>query len=460
MNKLTSIVLTTLPLWIAAGAACLHAAPAAAAEKPNILFIVADDMGYADCGVHGCKDVPTPNLDSLAKGGIRFTDGYVTGAVCSPTRAALMTGRHQLRDGVPTWIQPGKPGLNAGVPTLADYLKKAGYHTAIVGKWHLGEQDQCNPLNRGFDEFFGFLGGGHHYIARPNGKGEYNAPILRNREPLNEQRYLTDAFGEEAAGFISRQKGKEQPFFLYLAFNAVHTPLEATDDYLQRFAKIEDKQRRAYAAMLSAMDDSVGKVLKAVRDAGIEEQTLVYFISDNGGPITRNSPNASLNTPLRGGKGETWEGGIRVPFILKWPGHLKAGTAFTQPVIQMDVMATMLALTGVEVDSKWPIDGVNLMPFLNAPEKGAAPHRMLCWEFGPQWAIREDRWKLTYAWPGKGAKQPILGLYDLSEDISESHDLSTEQPELVKKLQSDWNVWRKDVDGDRPTPKTKTSSLK
>lgn len=449
----------TIPWLIVAPAtatATATAAPPAAAPPPNILFIVADDMGYADCGVQGCRDVPTPNIDSLAKDGLRFTDGYVTGAVCSPTRAALMTGRHQLRDGVADWIAPGRPGLNAGVPTVADYLKKAGFSTAIIGKWHLGEQEPCNPLNRGFDEFFGFIGGGHVYLPKPNGKGEYNAPILRNRQPINEQRYLTDAFGEEAVAFIARRRDATKPFFLYLAFNAVHCPLEAAEEYLQRFAAIHDKQRRTYAGMLSAMDQAIGNVLKAVRDAGIEEKTLIYFISDNGGPITRNAPNASLNTPLRGGKGETWEGGIRVPFILKWSGRLKAGATFSQPVTQMDVTATVLALAGAEVDARWPIDGVNLMPFLTAPEKGGVPHQMLCWEYGPQWSIRQGQWKLTYAWPDKTAKTPILGLYDLSRDISESVDLSAAQPERVKQLQADWTRWRNQVGGSQTAPAVKS----
>jgi arylsulfatase A-like enzyme len=207
------------------------------------------------------------------------------------------------------------------------------------------------------------------------------------------------------------------------------------------------------------MDDAIGKVLKAVRDAGFEEKTLIYFISDNGGPITRNAPNASLNTPLRGGKGETWEGGIRVPFLLKWSGHLKAGTTFTQPVIQMDVTATVLALAGAGVDPRWPIDGVNLMPFLNATEPGGAPHPRLCWEYGSQWAIREGDWKLTYAWPGKDAKKPVLGLFDLSRDIGESRDVSAEQPERVKQLQAGWTAWRKGIGGDAPVPEAKAKDV-
>jgi arylsulfatase A-like enzyme len=437
-----------------------QAADAPPAAKPNIVWIVADDLGYADCGVHGCRDVPTPHLDALAAAGVRFTDGYVTGAVCSPTRAALLTGRHQLRDGVPDWIPPGKPGLNAGVPTLANYLKKAGYRTAAVGKWHLGEQDECHPLRRGFDEFFGFLGGGRNYFPDParaaGAKVNHYTQIVRGREPVAESEYTTHAFGREAVDFLARQQGKAQPFFLYLAFNAVHTPMQAPDDYLQRFTAIEDPKRRTYAGMLAAMDDAVGRVLKAIRDAGFEERTLVCFISDNGGPITRNAPNASRNTPLRGGKGETWEGGIRVPFFMKWPSRLKPGATFREPVIQMDLAATVLALAGQRPDANWPMDGVNLMPVLTGEAK-LAP-RAFCWEYHRQWAIREGQWKLTFALPTKDATTPVLGLYDLSQDIGESRDLSAAEPERVKQMQAAWTRWRNSLGGNLPAapekPKT------
>jgi arylsulfatase A-like enzyme len=274
-----------------------------------------------------------------------------------------------------------------------------------------------------------------------------------------ETEYTTHAFGREAVAFISRQKGREQPFFLYLAFNAVHTPMQAPDDYLSRFASIEDKKRRTYAGMLSAMDDAIGRVLKAVRDTGVEERTLVCFISDNGGPITRNAPNSSRNTPLRGGKGETWEGGIRVPFFMRWPGRLKAGATFTEPVTQMDLTATVLALVGLQVEPKWPLDGVNLMPFLNSAGKQESPHPTLCWEYGPQWAIRQGQWKLTFAFPAKDAKTPVLGLYDLSQDVGEAHDLSATQPERVKQLQAAWADWRKNVGADQPAAKVEIKNV-
>jgi len=427
---------------------------AAELAKPNILFIVADDMGYADCGIHGCQDVPTPNIDSLARAGVRFPDGYVTGAVCSPSRCALMTGRYQQRDGVPDWIRPGSnDGLNVGVPTIAGYLKKAGYRTALIGKWHLGEKEKFEPLNRGFDYFYGFLGGGRNYFPFPSGRGEgHGAELWEGRKLAEQPAYTTFGFGQKAVDFIASQKGKPQPFFLYLAFNAVHQPLQAPEDYLARFNAISNKGRRTYAGMLSAMDDMIGQVLQAVQTNGFETNTLICFISDNGGPITRNAPNNSRNDPLRGGKGETWEGGVRVPFFMKWSGHLNSGTMFSQPVIQMDLTATVLALAGVPVDAKWPMDGVDLMPFLTGDRPGP-PHSQLCWEYGAEWAIRQGPWKLTYAFAAKKAKTPTLGLYNLDQDISEKHDLSVANPERVKRLQTDWAAWRKDVEGDAPVRK-------
>jgi arylsulfatase A-like enzyme len=433
-----------------------HGAFAADPSRPNILFIVADDMGYADCGVHGSKDIPTPNIDSIAKAGVRFTDGYVTGPVCSPTRAALMTARYQHRDGVPDWVKKGsEKGLNPGVPTIADYLRQAGYRTALIGKWHLGEKEPFHPLNRGFDEFFGLLGGGRLYyqgLNERNGGGtdEY-ARLRRGREPVNEDEYVTTAFGREAVQFIERQQTSRQPFFLFLSFTCPHTPLMAPKGGGANFSSITDPQRRTYATMMAAMDDAIGRVLAAVRKSGIQDNTLICFISDNGGPITRNSPNGSTNTPLRGGKGETWEGGIRVPFLMSWPGHLPAGGVYRNPVIQMDLAATALALAGTKADPKWPIDGVNLMPFLTGGN-GGNPHEALCWAYENAGAIRQGDWKLVPV--AKGAKAMKTGLYDLSKDISESHDLSDTKPELVEQLKERWGAWMKDVSGDTAGDRT------
>ncbi len=296
MNKLPFILGVHL---IAIAGAFARPEPLAAAErKPNIVVIVADDLGYADVGFQGCKDIPTPNIDALARAGVRCTNGYVSCPVCSPTRAGLITGRYQQRFGHEFNPGPTRTDDSFGLPlsqvTLADRLKRAGYATGIVGKWHLGFVPKYQPQKRGFDEFFGFLGGAHSYL---NMKADMNLPILRGTEPVTEQGYLTDAFAREATAFIERHK--DEPFFLYLTFNAVHNPLETAEKYLKRFPSIDDPKRRKYAAMLSAMDDGIGQVLAKINELKLDDQTLVFFISDNGGPPGANS---SRNDPLRGAK--------------------------------------------------------------------------------------------------------------------------------------------------------------
>jgi arylsulfatase A-like enzyme len=320
-------------------------------RPPNIVLLVADDMGYGDIGVHGSKDIPTPNIDALARGGVRFTDGYVTGPYCSPTRAGLLTGRYQQRFGHEFNLGVGGQfGLPLSESTLADRLRAAGYRTALFGKWHLGAGEKFHPMSRGFDEFFGFLGGGHSYL---DVAAESNNPLLDGRKPATSVTYLTDTLADRAVDFIRREKAR--PFLLYLAFNAVHTPMHATDKYLARFTQIQDSQRRTYAAMLSAMDDAIGRTIAEIRDQQLEENTLIVFISDNGGPtMMGTSVNASSNGPLRGSKRQTWEGGIRVPFIVRWKGHVPEGKTDARPVIQLDVLPTALAFH-LEVNRTWTV---------------------------------------------------------------------------------------------------------
>lgn len=412
----------------------LHAAD----KQPNILLIVGDDMGYADVGVHGCKDIPTPHLDSLAQNGIRCSNGYVSGPYCSPTRAALLTGRYQQRFGHE--FNPGPPAstnIDVGLPlkekTLADRLKAAGYATALVGKWHLGHDKKFHPLNRGFQEYFGFLGGAHSYT---NARADGNNPIMRGFETVDEKEYLTDAFAREAVSFIERNKAK--PFFLYLAFNAVHGPLQATAKYRDRFPNIQDERRRAYAGMMSAMDDAIGRVLGTLKENKLEENTLILFVSDNGGPPV----NASDNGKLRGHKASTWEGGVRVPFLFQWKGQLPAGKVYEQPVIQLDFVATALAAANVNIDDK--IDSVNLLPFLSGKKKGA-PHEALYWRFGEQMAIRQGDWKLVRAGGRSNAipEKPLL--FNLAKDIAEQHDLSEKEPRKYKELQGAWDKWNAEL---------------
>jgi len=284
-------------------------------RRPNVVVILADDLGYRDLGVQGCPDIPTPNIDSIARNGVRFTDGYVSCPICAPTRAGLATGRYQQRFGFET--NPGPSayadpsfGLPRSETTLAERMKSFGYATGMVGKWHLGYRQELQPTRRGFDEFFGFLEGANNYL--PGRRGARN-PILRGTEPVEEKEYLTDAFAREAAAFIDKRA--RDPFFLYLAFNAVHSPMEAIEGYLRRFSSIKDEKRRTYAAMSAALDDGVGRVLSALRRHRLEEDTLLFFWSDNGGPTPQTT---SSNLPLRGYKAQVYEGGIRIPAMVQW----------------------------------------------------------------------------------------------------------------------------------------------
>ncbi len=402
-------------------------------RKPNIVVIVADDLGYADVGVHGCTDVPTPHIDSIARNGLRFTSGYVSCPVCSPTRAGLVTARYQQRFGheFNTGPQSLTPeGAGRGLPlsqiTIANVLKQAGYATGIVGKWHLGMAPEFHPFRRGFDEFFGFLHGGHPYLDPALGTPN---PILRGTDPVDEKEYLTDAFGREAVAFLDRHR--EHPFFLYLPFNAVHTPLQAPQKYVDRFAAIEDRKRRTYAAMLTAMDEAIGAVLARLRQHGLERDTLVFFFSDNGGPP---NANASSNAPLRGAKGTMYEGGIRVPFLVQWPARLRAGQVYDQPVISLDVFPTAAAAAGAAMPADRPIDGVDLTPFLTGQRAGA-PHDALFWRSGANYAMRRGRHKLVRL----GERAPEL--YDLEEDISEGRDLAAGQGEVVAELTKSLDDW-------------------
>ncbi|HEY1172418.1 MAG TPA: sulfatase-like hydrolase/transferase [Verrucomicrobiae bacterium] len=406
----------------------------AAEPKPNILFIVGDDMGYADVRFHGCKDIPTPNLDALAKDGVKFTSGYVTGPYCSPTRAGLLTGRYQTRFGHEFNPGGGTSGMPVTESTIADRLKAAGYATALVGKWHLGSQEMMHPQKRGFEEFYGFLGGAHSFFDAGG--------IMRGTTPVKEMDYTTDAFGREAVAFV--EKNKEKPWFLYLAFNAVHTPMHATEDRLAKFASITDTKRRTYAAMMFAMDEAIGKVRKSLAATGQEKRTLICFISDNGGPTMNGvTVNGAVNTPLRGSKRTTLEGGVRVPFLVTWPGQIKPGV-YEKPVIQLDLHATALAVAGVSAKPEWKLEGVNLLPFLAGKEKGV-PHEALYWRFGEQMAIRKGDFKLVkYDLAAEGGKgTSAVKLYDLGKDIGEAKDLAATMPEKVKELQMAWSEWDK-----------------
>jgi arylsulfatase A-like enzyme len=425
--------------WIA------PAATAADAKKPNVLVIVADDLGYGELGIQGNPQIPTPNIDSIGKNGARFTSGYVSGPYCSPTRAGLLTGKYQQRFGHE--FNPGPAqntgedvGLSLQEKTLGDRFKAAGYSTGWFGKSHLGNKPDFHPLKRGFDEFYGFLGGAHDYL---DPKADTQNPILRGTEPVTTAEYTTEAFAREAVGFI--EKHKADPWLVYLPFNAVHNPLQAPEKYLARFNDVQDPKRKAFSALLSALDDAVGSVLGKVRELGVEENTLVFFISDNGGPTRQTT---SSNGPLRGFKAQTWEGGVRVPWLVQWKGKIPAGQTLDQPVIQLDILPTALAAVGAPASADWKLDGVNLLPLLTGTSKDA-PHDALYWRFGQQIAIRKGDWKLVKApddgtpLPAQGGKASTEGaaLYNLAKDIGESTDLASQEPEKVKELAAAWDAW-------------------
>lgn len=424
-QRLSTLILAIFSLYT------INGSIAAEAAKPNVLLIVADDLGWGELGFQGNKTIPTPQLDSLAAGGVRFTSGYVSGPYCSPTRAGLLTGRYQQRFGheFNPGQQPGseKIGLSLDEKTLADRLKSAGFATGMFGKWHLGGAPEFHPLKRGFDEYYGFLGGAHTYLK----VGAGNNAILRGTEPVDSIDHTTEAFARETVKFI--EKNKDQPWFVYLPFNAVHGPLEAPEKYLQKYEKIEDPKRRAYAAMTHALDDAVGVVLAKLRELKLEENTLIVFHTDNGGPT---GVNTSSNGPLRGFKANVWEGGVRVPFVVQWKGQLPAGKTFDHPVIQIDVVPTVLAAVGIATKTEDKFDGVNLLPYLKG-EKSDAPHQALFWRFGPQRAVRSGNWKLVEA--GEGPQ-----LFNLQEDIGEQTDVAAKHPEKLQELEALYVAWNKD----------------
>jgi arylsulfatase A-like enzyme len=445
MRKLHRLVLG-LAGWIGV------MSPGIAAVPPNILLILSDDQGYADVGVHGCTDFATPHLDSIARNGVRCTNGYVSAPQCAPARVGLLIGRYQQRSGYEFNNDSPGAGLPVGEITLADRLRAAGYVTALVGKWHLGAEEPFHPLNRGFAEFYGFLGGSHHYIPRPAQPAAVVRPSLwRNRQQIEHAKYLTDQLGDEAVAFVARHASR--PWFLFLSFNAPHSPLQATPRYLQRVAHIADEKRRTYAAMMTALDDNVGRVLERLRVTGQEERTLVIFLSDNGGPLG-NSWNGSSNAPFRGQKGDIVEGGIRVPFFVQWKGTLPAGKVFDAPVISLDILPTALAAAHVPLPDNPRVDGVNLLPAFRG-ETPLAP-RALYWRFNfPQnqvplykSAIREGDWKVVRnADRGDdGRPRPATTkLIQLADDPAESRDLTTIEPDRAAALQAKWDAWAREL---------------
>ncbi|MEO0473002.1 MAG: sulfatase [Bacteroidota bacterium] len=407
-------------------------AASARSDQPNIVLIFADDAGYADFGFQGSKVMKTPHLDQLAKTGMRFSQGYVSDPTCGPSRAGLMTGKYQQRFGYEENNVPGFMSVNSaldgaemGLPvsekTMADYLKALGYRTAVFGKWHLGGADRYHPLKRGFDEFYGFRGGARSYFAYQKEPADSQNKLERNFAEFAEPgRYLTDRLGEETAAFIERNK--DRPFFAYLSFNAVHTPMDATEEDLAQFPELTGK-RKEVAAMTLAMDRACGVVLNKLKELGLEENTLVVFTNDNGGPTDKN---ASVNLPLSGTKSNHLEGGIRVPFVMRWPGKIPVASEYHFPVSTMDLLPTFYAVAGGE-NALSGIDGIDLMPFVRGKKQGR-PHQTLFWKKDGRAAMRDGDWKFI-RFPDRPAE-----LYNIVKDETEQDNLAAEHPDKLKKM--------------------------
>jgi arylsulfatase A-like enzyme len=420
--------------------------------KPNVIVIITDDQGYADAGFQGSTEIATPHLDALAASGVVCTSGYVTAPVCAPSRAGLLTGRYQQRHGFHDNAWSPLVGLSTETKTIADVLKSTGYVTCAIGKWHMGQLPEYRPLVRGFTEHYGFLGGGRSFLPTAQSQGVPFVPkdplqtaIWKNDQQIEDPEYVTDAFGDAAVACIQRHK--DQPFFLYLAFNAPHVPLQATEKYLARFPDLTGS-RRTYAAMLSAVDDAIGRITESLKANGLEQDTLIFFLSDNGGhPVA----NTGRNLALRGEKSTLFEGGIRVPFIVKWPRMLPAGAKYPAAVSSLDIMATAAVAAGIRDLAPLSLDGVDLVPYLRN-EKPGRPHETLHWRFIKHHAVRDRDWKLVRPSNGTG------GLFDLSNDLSESKDLSDAHPDVVARLEKLYAAWESEMPDPGPVPRSRPAA--
>ena len=405
-----------------------------AADVANIVLLVSDDQGYADisCYPHSA-DVSTPNLDRLAAEGVRMTNGYASCPVCAPTRAGLLTGRYQQRFGFYT-AADSRAGLPRSETTLSELLHEAGYATGVFGKWHLGYQPGYRPLERGFDTFYGFLGHGGHDYFDLSITDEIRS-IYRNREPIEDSGYLTRNITRHAIEFITANR--DRPFFAYVPYNAVHNPIQAPEEYIQRFDG-PDPKRNTYLAMLAIMDEGVGEILDALDRLGLSQNTLVMFFSDNGGARATTASNGVL----RGFKHSVYEGGIRVPFLVRWPARIPAGTVSVDPVISTDAFASALAAAGVDLPGDRVIDSRDILPSVTGSLEGPL-HEALFWNWinkdsDKGWAVRKGRWKLL-------ANNDGLELYDLDEDLSETRNLAPDEPAVVRGLLEAYESWQEGI---------------
>jgi len=404
-------------------------------KKPNFIIILADDLGYADVGFTGSTQIKTPHIDGIAKDGVIFTDGYVSAPVCAPSRAGLITGRNQVNFGydnnwteaLPQFI-PEYTGLPVTEKTIANKLSDLGYVNGIVGKWHLGEKEQFHPTNRGFNEFWGYLGGGHNYFPANTSNKKYNRPIISNYKEPQPITYLTDDKGDECVDFIKRHKDK--PFFLYASFNAPHAPMQATEEDLKLYDHLKDEKRRTYAAMVHRLDVNIGRMINELKKQQIYENTVVVFLSDNGGPDTNNG---SINAPYNGRKGILLEGGIRVPFVMSYPAKLKKGV-YNNAITSLDLTPTFVALAGGKTTKKDKLDGVNIFPYITNKIEGD-PHETMLWRFTISAGIRKGNWKLVRL----PDRMPLL--FNLDKDPSEQNNVARENWELVESMLKELGDW-------------------
>ncbi|TLX75769.1 T9SS type A sorting domain-containing protein [Labilibacter sediminis] len=413
----------------------------AAETKPNIIIIVADDLGNADVGYNNQQsDVATPNIDNLALNGVKFTSGYVTAPVCGPSRAGLLTGVYQQRFGFEDNPGPFRatedvvPGIPLSQKTVAEYFKPLGYTTACFGKWHVGgeEGDELLPSNRGFDEFYGFLGGASSYFPGDN----TDEKLFHNLTPVEmEPDYLTDALARETMEFIT--SNQSNPFLIYLAFNAVHGPLQAPQEIIDMYAHIEPIQRRKLCAMQHIMDLNIGLVVSKLDELNLSDNTLIFFVSDNGGKY---EDNYSYNYPYRGEKGTLYEGGIRLPFLMKWPGHITPNTEYAKAVSALDIVPTALSAAGEDLSTYEAFDGVDLIPYITGSNTNV-PHDYMYWKLNStKWAIRDAQYKLVYSGEGD---QPLL--FDIEADKSEENDLYDAMPAKAADLLAEFDSWKSGV---------------
>jgi arylsulfatase A-like enzyme len=435
-----------------------------AEPRPNIVFVLVDDMGYADVGCYGARDIRTPNVDRLAREGVRLTDFYSNGPVCSPTRCGFITGRWQQRAGLewalgitsqcfvreraalrpdPNFKQFGLPA-RAGAPTIARLLADVGYATACIGKWHLGWTPETSPDAHGFGTAFGIYGGNADLYSHKARDG--SADLDENGKPVHEEGYLTELLTRRAERFIDQNR--DRPFFLYVPYNAVHWPFQppGRPDLVRSYATWYDGDRRIYAQMVEAIDAGVGNIRAALERAGVLQKTLFIFSNDNGGEVRLTS-----NRPLFHHKATVWEGGIRVPCILRWPGHLPAGVESHQVGITMDLTATILAACGVTPSRDVPLDGIDLEPIL-AGRQGEQV-RTLVWRIDrierKQKALRHGKWKLVVDGPHDVVRHELL--FDLENDISERNNVAYEHPDVLADLRQRLDAWEADVDA-QPGP--------